>query len=120
MVLDLKFRPLIYFKFFFKDLFTCVCVWHEREREQKRDTSVSHECRADIGQRRAFRAPEAGVTGACEPPYGCWEPKLSPLLEHSVLLVSEPSLQPLELCFFFFSKKGRRQQSSFCLMPMSI
>lgn len=40
MVLDLKFRPLIYFKFFFKDLFTCVCVWHERE--SRREILVYH------------------------------------------------------------------------------
>ena len=31
----------------------------------------------------------------CEPGCGCWELKLGPLEEQSVLLTAEPSLQPM-------------------------
>jgi hypothetical protein len=35
------------------------------------------------------------ITDGCEPPCGCWELNSGPLEEQSVLLTSEPSLQPL-------------------------
>ena len=34
------------------------------------------------------------ITDGCEPPCGCWEVNSGPLDEQSVLLSSEPSLQP--------------------------
>ena len=39
------------------------------------------------------RAPDL-ITDGCEPPCGCWELNSGPLEEQSVLLSSEPSLQP--------------------------
>jgi hypothetical protein len=39
------------------------------------------------------------VTDGCEPPYGCWELNAGPLEEQSVLLTTEPSLQPNSLFF---------------------
>jgi hypothetical protein len=41
--------------------------------------------------RRRHRIP---FTGGCEPPCGCWELNSGPLEEQSVLLITEPSLQP--------------------------
>jgi hypothetical protein len=41
--------------------------------------------------------PEEGsdpITDGCEPPCGCWELNSGPLEEQSVLLTTEPSLQP--------------------------
>ena len=35
------------------------------------------------------------ITDGCEPPCGCWELNSGPLEEHTVLLTSKPSLQPL-------------------------
>ena len=34
------------------------------------------------------------VTDSCEPPCGCWDLNSGPLEEQSVLLTTEPSLQP--------------------------
>ena len=34
------------------------------------------------------------ITDGCEPPCGCWELNSGPLEEQSVLLITEPSLQP--------------------------
>jgi hypothetical protein len=34
------------------------------------------------------------ITDGCEPPCGCWELNSGPLEEQSVLLATEPSLQP--------------------------
>jgi hypothetical protein len=34
------------------------------------------------------------ITDDCEPPCGCWELNSEPLEEQSVLLTTEPSLQP--------------------------
>jgi len=34
------------------------------------------------------------ITDGCEPPCGCWELNSGPLEEQSVLLTTEPSLQP--------------------------
>ncbi|WP_238841975.1 hypothetical protein, partial [Xylella fastidiosa] len=39
------------------------------------------------------RASDA-ITDGCEPPCGCWELNSGPLEEQSLLLTSEPSLQP--------------------------
>ena len=44
------------------------------------------------------RAPDL-ITDGCEPPCGCWELNTGPLEEQSVLLTSEPSLQPQTLSF---------------------
>jgi hypothetical protein len=40
------------------------------------------------------RAPDP-ITDGCEPPCGCWELNPEPSEEKSVLLTSEPSLQPV-------------------------
>ena len=40
------------------------------------------------------RAPDLIIDG-CQPPCDCWELNSGPLEEQSVLLTSEPSLQPL-------------------------
>jgi len=37
---------------------------------------------------------ETGIPDSCELPCGCWELNLDPLEEQSVLLSTEPSLQP--------------------------
>jgi hypothetical protein len=42
------------------------------------------------------------ITDGGEPPCGCWELNSGPLEEQSVLLSTEPSLQPT-LFFFYFS-----------------
>jgi hypothetical protein len=34
------------------------------------------------------------ITDGCEPPCGCWELNSGPLQEQSLLLTTEPSLQP--------------------------
>jgi hypothetical protein len=39
------------------------------------------------------------ITDGCEPPCGCWELNSGPLEEQSVLLTTEPSLQPPSLAF---------------------
>ena len=38
------------------------------------------------------------IIDGCEPPCGCWELNSGPLEEQSVLLTTEPSLQPYD-CF---------------------
>ena len=37
------------------------------------------------------------TTYSCEPPCGCWELNSGPLKEQSVLLTTEPSLQPPQI-----------------------
>ena len=44
------------------------------------------------------RAPDL-TTDGCEPPCGCRELNSGPLEEQAMLLITEPSLQPLNLCF---------------------
>ena len=39
------------------------------------------------------------ITDGCEPPCGCWGLNSGPLEEQSVLLTTEPSLQPHHACF---------------------
>jgi hypothetical protein len=43
-----------------------------------------------------FRHQKASdpIIDGCEPPCGCWELNSGPLEEQSVLLTTEPSLQP--------------------------
>ena len=48
------------------------------------------------------------ITDGCEPPCGCWELNSGPLEEHSVLLTTEPSLQPPQNIFEL--KKIKKQQ----------
>lgn len=38
--------------------------------------------------KRGIRSPGAGVTGHCEPPYGCWKLNSGPLQEQYKLLTS--------------------------------
>jgi hypothetical protein len=42
------------------------------------------------------------ITDGCEPPCGCWELNSAPLEEQSVLLTSEPSLQPQDASLLFY------------------
>jgi hypothetical protein len=42
----------------------------------------------------------------CEPPCGFWDLNSGPLEEQSMLLTTEPSLQPLIFFFFKFSCAG--------------
>jgi hypothetical protein len=42
------------------------------------------------------------ITDGCEPLCGCWELNSGPLEEQTVLLTSEPSLQPPALSFLFY------------------
>jgi len=44
------------------------------------------------------RAPDL-ITDGCEPPRGCWDLNSGPLEEQSMLLTSEPSLQPHKVSF---------------------
>lgn len=41
------------------------------------------------------RFSRAGVTGACESPFGCWESNSGPRQKQYIHLTAEPSLQPL-------------------------
>jgi hypothetical protein len=42
------------------------------------------------------------ITDGCEPPCGCWELNSGPQEEQSVLLTTEPFLQPWGQLFMFF------------------
>lgn len=42
-------------------------------------------------------SPRVGVTDGCKSSCACWESILDPLKEHTVLLTTEPSLQPLAM-----------------------
>ncbi|EGV91681.1 hypothetical protein I79_016791 [Cricetulus griseus] len=68
------------------------------------------------------RAPDL-ITDSCEPPFDCWELNSGPLEEQSVLLTSEPSLQPLHVQFLTvpvrlqsksFGKKMRESRLHTC------
>jgi hypothetical protein len=48
------------------------------------------ELSSDTHQKRASDP----ITDGCEPPCGCWDLNSEPLEEQSVLLTTEPSLQP--------------------------
>ena len=56
------------------------------------------------GQKRALYP----ITDGCEQPCGCWELNSGPLEEQSVLLTTEPSLQPIQ------SKNNFLRQVSLC------
>jgi hypothetical protein len=45
--------------------------------------------------------PEDPITDGSEPPCSCWDLNSGPLEEQSVLLTTEPSLQPNNGFFFF-------------------
>jgi hypothetical protein len=53
------------------------------------------------------------ITDGCEPSCGCWELNSGPLVEHSVLLTAEPSLQPYWLSLTLSIKLWR----SWALLP---
>jgi hypothetical protein len=44
------------------------------------------------------------IMDGCEPPCGCWDLNLGPSEEQSVLLTTEPSLQPFNLLDSFQSR----------------
>jgi hypothetical protein len=50
--------------------------------------------------------------GSCELPCACWELKLGPLEDQSVLLTAEPSLQPTFIYLFLIFT--RTMQNSYC------
>jgi hypothetical protein len=70
-------RILFYLVFFLKILFIIYLLFHCHclQTHQKR--------------------PSDPITDGCEPPCGCWDLNSGPLEEQSVLLTTEPSLQPL-------------------------
>lgn len=49
------------------------------------------------------RGPGTGTTDGCESSRGCWDSNLSPLQEQQALLTTQPSPQPLSMCFRFMS-----------------
>jgi hypothetical protein len=49
--------------------------------------------------RHTRRGHQMPITEGCELPCDCWELTSGPLEEQSVLLTTEPSLQPPSLCF---------------------
>jgi hypothetical protein len=51
------------------------------------------------------------ITDGCELPCGCWELHSGPLEEQSLLLTTEPSLQPLY--FSFLKKKKKKKKGPF-------
>ena len=85
---NIKFLPLSFSTFLFlffkkrcflKNYLFIVCIW------------VCSSC-LQTHQKRA-------LDPITKPPCGCWELNSGPLVEQSVLLTTEPSLQPL--CYFF-------------------
>jgi hypothetical protein len=50
------------------------------------------------------------ITGGCEPPCGCWDLNSGPLEEQSVLLTTEPSLQPHMFAFLSQEIKAWRRE----------
>lgn len=47
---------------------------------------VSHVCLMPVETRRGHSIPWPGVREGCEPPYGCSDSNLGPLVEQPVLL----------------------------------
>jgi hypothetical protein len=80
----LPFFVVLFCFFFFKDLFNIceyiVAVFRHTRR----------------GHRISLH------TDGCEPPCGCWELNSGPLEEQSVLLTTEPSLQPPHSAILFY------------------
>jgi hypothetical protein len=64
--------------------------------------SVLPVCSALGAQRRGYHSPGTGVPDYCEPLVETYELNLGPFEEQSVLLTSEPSLQPLFCLGFLF------------------
>ena len=56
----------------------------------------AHCCCLHTHQKRAYDP----IADVCEPPCGCWELNSGPLEEQSMLLTTEPSLQPRALHLF--------------------
>jgi hypothetical protein len=50
--------------------------------------------------RRDVRSLRTEVTGGCDLSPLFWQPNLGSLQEQQVFLTTEPSLQPLSLCFY--------------------
>jgi hypothetical protein len=61
---------------------------------------------ASVHQQRASDL----ITDGCEPPCGCWGLSSGPLEEQSVLLTSEPSLQPPAIVFKKHNVQGQRER----------
>jgi hypothetical protein len=51
-----------------------------------------------LSQTHQKRAPDL-ITDGCESPRGCWELNSDPLEEQSVLLTTEPALQPRNVLY---------------------
>jgi len=51
-------------------------------------------CKYTVAVFRHQKRASDPITDGCEPPCGCWELNSGPLEEQSVLLTTEPSLQP--------------------------
>ena len=75
--LDLPFFKVSFPLSFFISFFLWICMW------------VHCSC-LQTHQKRAWDP----ITDGCEPSCGCWELNSGPLEEQSVLLTTEPSLQP--------------------------
>ena len=63
-------------------------------------------CHSRAHQKRASDL----ITGGCEPPWGCWELNSGPLEVQSVLLTSEPSLQPYLRFWTGFFRTGLEEE----------
>lgn len=67
---------------------------------------VSRVCSVPMKVRQGITSPGSEVEDYCEPPYGCWEPNVSPLQELPVLLTSELSIFPApKISYFYFKIK---------------
>jgi len=67
------------------------------------------------GQKRALDL----ITDGCEPPCGCWKLNSGPLEEQSVLLPTEPSLQPLSSLMNGFRARKNPKPRSGCISYLS-
>jgi hypothetical protein len=77
-----------YYSFLFKDLF--IYFMYVSTLSHSSDTPEE-----------GIRSQCPLITDGCEPPCGCWKLNSGPLEEQSVLLTTEPSLQPLLLFLLF-------------------
>ena len=59
-------------------------------------------CKHTITVFRHPRRDSVIITDGCEPPCGCWDLNSGPSEEQSVLLTTEPSLQPFLKKFYLF------------------
>ncbi|XP_050003558.1 adiponectin receptor protein 1 [Alexandromys fortis] len=60
-------------------------------------------CHSEKVSRTFSKSPATGSSDSCELPCGCWELNPGPLEEQSVLLTTEPSLQPHKMSCLFCS-----------------